>query len=186
MLKILILFQFSKYDSWNQNNSVFDLISSSMFLTNGQNESKYHFISVNCFLFSNEDFKDRKTVKYEDYSNLTKEEAKKKVQEENLYGLIYIPKQDSLELIAKSVEFFSVSSPGVGTIESLEKKIENRLRKNKLGSLGIDLEDLKSSEFNANIKLNNFSGEKSSKMSSWIKIGTGAISGYLLMMNWVS
>ena len=32
------------------------------------------------------------------------------------------------------------------------------------------------------VKIRNFSGEKSSKMSSWIKIGAGAISGYFLMM----
>lgn len=133
-------------------------------------------------IFTKDDFKDRKTVKYEDYSNMSFEDAKKKVEEGKFYGMLYIPKQDSLELLESSIEFYSGSSPSVGTIESLERKIESRLRKNKLNNLGIDLDDLKSSEFNASIKLNNFSGEKSSKMSSWIKIGAGAISGYFLMM----
>ena len=153
------------------------------FLSKKNNEKVKHIVYVDhSKLFTKDDFKDRKTVKYEDYSNLTLEEAKNKVEKGDFYGMLYIPKQDSLELLASSIEFYSSSSPGVGTIESLERKIEGRLRKNKLNDLGIDLQELKSSEFNANIKLNNFSGEKSSKMSSWIKIGTGAISGYLLMM----
>ncbi|MFY0631463.1 MAG: ABC transporter permease [Flavobacteriaceae bacterium] len=133
-------------------------------------------------LFSKDDFADKKTVKYEDYSDLSLEEAKKKVEEGDFYGMIYIPKQDSLELLAKSIEFYSSSSPGVGTIESLERKIEKRLRDTRLNNLNIDMTALNSSDFNADIKLNNFSGEESSKMGSWIKIGAGAISGYLLMM----
>jgi len=133
-------------------------------------------------LFTDDDFVDKKTVKYEDYSNMTFEDAKKKVQEEELYGMFYIPKQDTLELLSKEVEFYSEATPGIGIIESLERTIEGRLRENRLNELGINLVDLKSSEFNASIKINNFSGEKSSKMSSWIKIGAGAISGYFLMM----
>jgi ABC-2 type transport system permease protein len=133
-------------------------------------------------IFTADDFKDKKTVKYEDYSDLTLEDAKKKVQEESLYGLLYIPKQDSLELLVSSIQFYSESTPGVQTIESLERKIEKRLRESKLQSLEIDMKQLESADFNASIKLNNFSGEKSSKMSSWIKIGAGAISGYFLMM----
>lgn len=133
-------------------------------------------------IFTNDDFKDRKTVKYEDYSNLTFEDAKKKVEEGDFYGMLYIPQQDSLELLVSSIEFYSESTPSVQTIEGLERKIEKRLREKKLKNLDIDLKELESAEFNASIKLNNFSGEKSSKMSSWIKIGAGAISGYFLMM----
>lgn len=133
-------------------------------------------------LFTEDDFADRKTVKYEDYSDLTFDEAKKKVEEGKFYGMLYIPKQDTLRLLASSIEFYSNATPSVGTIESLERKIESRLRQIRLNQLGINLVDLKSSEYNASIKINNFSGEKSSKMSSWIKIGAGAISGYFLMM----
>ena len=133
-------------------------------------------------IFTEKDFEDRKSVKYEDYSNMTFEEAKKKVEDDGLYGLLYIPKQDSLEILASSVEFYSNSTPNFNVIERLERKIERRLRDSKLNTLGIDLNELKKSEFNASIKINNFSGEKSSKMSSWIKIGAGAISGYFLMM----
>lgn len=153
------------------------------FLSKKNNEKIKNIAYVNhSTLFSRNDFQDKKTVKYEDYSNLTLEEAKEKVKGGDFYGMIYIPKQDSLELLASSVEFYSNSSPGVETIESIEQKVETRLRDLRLNDLHIDKEALKSSEFKASIKINNFSGEKSSKMSSWIKIGTGAISGYFLMM----
>ncbi len=153
------------------------------FLSKKNNEKIKNIVYVDhSGIFSKDDFKDRKTVKYEDYSDLTFEDAKSKVKQGKFYGMLYIPKQDSLELLVSSIEFYSSASPSVGTIESLERKIESRLRENKLNNLGINLSDLKSSEFNASIKLNNFSGEKSSKMSSWIKIGVGAISGYFLMM----
>ena len=153
------------------------------FLSKKNSENVKNIAYVNqSELFSKDDFKDKKTVKYTDYSNLSLEEAKKKVEEGSFYGMIYIPKQDSLELLAKSIEFYSSSSPGVGTIESIERKVERRLRDIRLNDLHIDMEALKSSDFNASIKLNNFSGEESSKMGSWIKIGAGAISGYLLMM----
>lgn len=153
------------------------------FLTKKNNEKIKNIAYVDhSQIFTKDDFKDGKTVKYEDYSNATLEEAKKKVQEGSFYGLLYIPKQDSLELLVSSIEFYSESTPGVQTIESLERKIEKRLREQKLQSLQIDMKQLESAEFNASIKFNNFSGEKSSKMSSVIKIGAGAISGYFLMM----
>ena len=153
------------------------------FLSKKNSETVKNIVYVNhSILFSKDDFKDKKSIKYKDYSDLSLEEAKKKVEEGSFYGMIYIPKQDSLEILAKSIEFYSSSSPGVGTIESIERIVEKRLRNSRLNDLNIDMTALKSSDFNANIKLNNFSGEESSKMGSWIKIGTGAISGYMLMM----
>lgn len=153
------------------------------FLSKKNNEKVKEIVYVDhSKLFSDDDFSDNKTVKYHDYSDMTFEDAKKKVEEGKFYGMLFIPEQDTLRLLAKSIEFYSDATPSVGTIESLERKVENRLRNNRLNQLGINLVDLKSSNYDASIKINNFAGEKSSKMSSWIKIGAGAISGYFLMM----
>jgi ABC-2 type transport system permease protein len=153
------------------------------FLSKKNNEKIKNIAYVNhSVIFQEDDFQDKRTVNFEDFSNLSIDEAKQKVQDENFYGLLYIPKQDSLELLAKSIEFYSSSTPGVGIIDDLEENIESRIRQSKLTALGINLVDLESSDINADIRINNFSGEKSSKMSSWIKIGAGAIAGYLLMM----
>ncbi|MCL7763332.1 ABC transporter permease [Polaribacter sp. Z014] len=136
----------------------------------------------NSGLFSKEDFKDSKTIHYKDYTALGIEETKKKVEEGNYYGALIIPKQDSLELLAKSIEFYSTDSPGMSVIGSLENKIETKIRHEKLNNFGIDLEKIEASKINTDIKMFNFSGEESSKLINGLKIGLGAMAGYLLMM----
>ena len=133
-------------------------------------------------LFSSEDFKDTKSVNYEDYTALGIEETKKKVEEGNYYGVLYIPKKENLEDLGKSVEFYSKESPSMSVIERLERKVASKLRNLKLDKFGIDLEKIKASKIDTDIKMYNFSGEKSSKLINWLKIGVGAIAGYMLMM----
>ena len=133
-------------------------------------------------LFSKEDFINTKTIHYSDYTTLGIEETKKKVEEGNYYGALYIPKQDSLELLAASVEFYSKDSPGMSVMNSLENKIEGKIRNKKLTDFGIDLSKIEASKIRTDIKMYNFSGEESSKLINGLKIGVGAIAGYLLMM----
>ncbi|WP_158840823.1 ABC transporter permease [Polaribacter sp. L3A8] len=136
----------------------------------------------NSKMFSKDDFKDTETIHYLDYTALGVDETKKKVEEGNYYGALIIPKQDSLELLAKSIEFYSTDSPGMSVIGSLENKIETKIRNEKLNDFGIDLEKIKASKINTDIKMFNFSGEESSKLINGLKIGIGAVAGYLLMM----
>jgi ABC-2 type transport system permease protein len=136
----------------------------------------------NSGLFSKEDFKDTNTIKYEDYSAFGIKETKKKVEEGSYYGALIIPKQDSLELLATSIEFYSKDAPGMSIMSSLENKIEKKIRNEKLNSFGINLEKIKASKINTAIKMLNFSGEESTKLINGLKIGFGAITGYLLMM----
>lgn len=133
-------------------------------------------------LFSKKDFKDTKTVKYTDYTALGVAETKKKVEAGNYYGALLIPKKDSLEILATSIEFYSKESPGLSIIENLERNVNRKLRNIKMTSLGIDLAKIKASRIKSDIKMFNFSGEESSKLINGIKIGVGTISGYLLMM----
>ncbi|QNM85893.1 ABC transporter permease [Polaribacter pectinis] len=133
-------------------------------------------------LFSKDDFKDTKTVHYQDFTPLGIQETKKKVEDGDYYGVLYIPKQDSLEILAKSIEFYSKDSPGMSVMNSLESKVETKFRNEKLNNFGIDLEKIEASKINTNIKMFNFSGEESSKLINGLKIGVGAIAGYLLMM----
>ncbi len=136
----------------------------------------------NSGIFSKENFKDTKTIKYKDFTNKGIEETKKKVEEGNHYGVLFIPKQDSLEVLAKSVEFYSKETPGLNTIENIERNVNKHLRNLKMTKLGINLEKIKASKISSDIKMFNFSGEKSSKMINGMKIGVGTIAGYMLMM----
>jgi len=136
----------------------------------------------NSSLFSKDDFKDTKTVHYEDFTKLGIEQTKQKVEDGDYYGALIIPKKDSLEILANSIEFYSKESPSMSIINSLESKIERKLGNEKLNYFGIDLEKINASKIQSEIKMYNFSGEESSKMKNWIKIMVGAIAGYLLMM----
>ncbi len=133
-------------------------------------------------LFTKLDFKDTKTVKYVDYTALGVDLTKEKVQKGTYYGALLIPKQDSLELLAKSVVFYSKKSPNLSLVKSLENRISRKIRNQKLNNLGIDLQKIKASKIKTVIKMFNFSGEQSSKTKKWLKIGLGALAGYLLMM----
>ena len=133
-------------------------------------------------LFSKEDFRNTETLHYQDFTVLGVEETKKKVEAGNHYGALIIPKQDSLEILAKSIEFYSKDSPGMSVMNTLENKIEQKLRNNKLNNFGIDIEKINASRIQSDIKMYNFSGEESSKLINGLKIGVGAIAGYMLMM----
>lgn len=136
----------------------------------------------NSGLFTSDDFKNTKTINYIDYTLKGIEETKSKVESGKFYGALIIPKNDSLELIGKSIEFYSKDSPGMTVINSLESKIERKLRNEKLNNFGIDIQKINASKISADIKMYNFSGEQSSKLVNGLKIGVGAIAGYLLMM----
>tara|TARA_Y100000034_G_scaffold100570_1_gene124124 strand:- start:54105 stop:55337 length:1233 start_codon:yes stop_codon:yes gene_type:complete len=133
-------------------------------------------------LFSKDDFKDSKTVKYLDLTSLGLEETKKKVEAGEYYGALFIPKKDSLELLANQVEFYSKESPGLTVMNTIEGKLERKLQNLKLTSFGIDFQKIKASKIGVDVKMYNFSGEKSSKLINGIKIAVGALAGYLLMM----
>jgi ABC-2 type transport system permease protein len=133
-------------------------------------------------LFTEDDFKDTKSYDYVNYTELGIEESKKKVEEGGYYGVIHIPQNDSLELLAKSITFYSKESPNISIIERLESKIESKFKNLKLTGFGIDLTKIEASKISAEIKMYNFFGEKSSKLINWLKIGVGAIAGYMLMM----
>ncbi len=159
------------------------MIALIVFLTKQNDSSVKEILYVdNSDLFTAEDFKSTETIKYLDFSDLGIEETKKKVEEGNHYGVLLLPKIDSLELLAKSVEFFSKDTPGLNTMENIEGIVNTKLGSLKMQQLGIDEQKIKSSRIRSDIKLLNFSGEKSSKQASAAKIAVGSIAGYLLMM----
>ena len=133
-------------------------------------------------LFSKDDFRATPSYQFLDYTMLGLDESKKKVAQGAYDGVLYIPQIDSLEVLAKSIAFYSKESPSISMIERIENRVATKLRNLKLTGFGIDLSKIKASRIKAEVKMYNFSGEKSSKLISWLKIGVGAVAGYLLMM----
>ncbi len=126
------------------------------------------------------DFKDGRQVQYLDFSSLSFEEALVKVREQEYYGLIYIPEKENGDV--GQVQFFGLEPPGLGTVQSVEKTISDRLTKRELMKRGIDISEMEAAEVKVDVEIQNFSGQRTSKMSNYIKMIFGGIAGYLLMM----
>ena len=133
-------------------------------------------------LFSEQDFNDNKTIKFENLTDVDIEEVKIIVNESSHEGLLFIPKKDSIDQIANQIQFFSQESPGMVTISEIESIVERKLQSEKMQQLDIDLKKFESARVKVDINLINFSGEKSSKMMNGIKIGLGMGAGYIIMM----
>ncbi len=126
-------------------------------------------------------FTSTKTLKYVDLTKLGFKEAKT-TAEKNYYGLIYIPKIDSLNQLTKSIKFYSQETPGLSLISSIESGLDKRIRDLKIEKLNIDVSILKETETSISIATENFTGEKSSKIGSLLRMLAGGGFGYLIFM----
>ena len=147
------------------------------------NNDKVRVISVldESKLFESE-FKSTANTKYDVLTNISLDDAKKIVQEAENYGLLYIPKADSIDAIADKIMFYSEDSPSIIVMEKIENRIEEKARNIKLKNSGLDPELINKLNININTNLETFGGEKTSKLGSGLKLVFGGAAGYLLFM----
>ncbi|MDT8416463.1 MAG: ABC transporter permease [Lutibacter sp.] len=126
-------------------------------------------------------FEDSDAVKYIDLTSLGIEEAREKTKE-FYYGLLVIPKSDSLSELSTGITFFSNDTPSLTVLSSIESKLEKKIRNLKIAQLQIDVDKIKAIETTVNIDAENFSGEKSSKIGSLLRMAAGGGFGYLIFM----
>jgi len=110
------------------------------------------------------------------------EVAKELTKAKEDFGLLYIQKSSDTINILSSVQFFSDESPSIGIMNSLEAKIEKKLEGAKLIKNGVDIKQIEASKTNITIAQETFTGEKTSKIDSWVKLIFGGAAGYLLFM----
>ena len=132
-------------------------------------------------LFESE-FISTENTKYDVLTNISLDDAKIIVQESENYGLLYIPKADSIDAIANKIMFYSEDSPSIIVMEKIENRIEEKARNIKLKNSGLDPELIKKLRVNINTNLETFGGEKTSKLGSGLKLAFGGAAGYLLFM----
>lgn len=133
-------------------------------------------------IFTEKDFQDDESISYVNLFDVDLETAKEITQKSAHYGLLYIPKNSQIDSISNNIQFFSEDSPNMIMIVDIEQTISNKLQDIKRKQLGIDIKQLEESKVNVDVKLSNFSGERTSKLINGLKIGFGIGAGYLLMM----
>ena len=128
-------------------------------------------------------FEDTESINYTLLeNNVTLENAKTIVKEEKNSGLLHIGKFEKIENASDNIEFYSEDSPSISLISDLEFLVEKKLTDLNLHSQGVDVAMIKAAEVNIDISQENFTGEKTSKLDSFIKLAFGGASGYLLFM----
>lgn len=122
------------------------------------------------------------TINYSFLYNVSLEEAKKLVEEQDNYGLLYIEDKADVDELGSHIKFYSVEAPSITFVSSLEDKIENFLTDLKLEQQGVNIEQIKTSRISVDIAQESFIGEKTSKIDSVVKLIFGGAAGYLLFM----
>ncbi|CEN48659.1 ABC transporter permease [Capnocytophaga canimorsus] len=152
------------------------------YLTNVNNSGKTKKIMVlDKSGYFSQTFKNSSDVEYQYLTDKNTDQAKTLVQQENAYGLLYIPDtKDSLW--QSNIEFFSNDSPNISLIRGITDDIENQIFQINLTQKGIDNAQIESAKVRIDILLANFSGEKTTELSSIINLFFGGVAGYLLFM----
>lgn len=127
-------------------------------------------------------FEDSDNISYTVLENVSLNDAKEIVKEQENYGLLFVEKHADISNIAKHIKFYSEESPSITLISDLEGKLEKRLTDLKLEAIGVDIEKIQSAKVRVDIEQESFAGEKTSKIDSIIKLAFGGAAGYLLFM----
>ncbi|WP_274476306.1 ABC transporter permease [Mangrovimonas aestuarii] len=127
-------------------------------------------------------FQNTDNITYTLLGHMSLTEAKKIVAETNAYGLLHVAPVQSLDSLSKGITFYSEDSPSLSLMTDLEKKLEKQIADQKLSNSGVDLRLINASRIQVTIDQESFSGEKTSKIDSVIKLTFGGAAGYLLFM----
>jgi len=127
-------------------------------------------------------FESTENTKYNILEDMSMIDAKNLVEENEEYGLLFIPAGKDITEIENAIKFYSEGSPSLTLIAGLERKLEKRLTDLKLQQGGVDIEKIKTSKTNINIAQESFQGEESSKIDNIVKLIFGGFAGYLLFM----
>lgn len=122
------------------------------------------------------------TLKFNFLKEIDLESAKTISQQSNYHGLLYVPSANSLEELDSKIQFFVEGSPNIATLQYIEKSMSEKLTNMRLENAGVNLNSIEASRSDMEIKIENYQGQQTSIMSSWIKAIFGSAAGYLLMM----
>ena len=154
------------------------LFSLVAFLSRLNNEEKQTITIFDASGVHGESFKDHDSFHFK-YAEtiLGLDVVKDEVVSKEEYGVFYIPESET-----ESPTFFAESSPGPDILNYLTGVLENEVFEQNLKVSGVDIAKINEANARVDIKVENFSGEESSKISGYLKLIFGGIAGYFLMM----
>lgn len=131
--------------------------------------------------FSNE-FESTENTTYTYITSETLAVAKKLSEENERYGLLYIPKATTIDEVAKQITFYSEDSPSLTLMNDIEDVLEKKARSLKYSEAGINAQLIEEMRIRVKPKQETYKGEETSKEGSLIKLAFGGFAGYLLFM----
>lgn len=132
-------------------------------------------------LFSN-DFRSSAHLQFKMLHQVSLTEAKKQTEAEERYGLLFIPKTESLEELSRKITFYSEDSPSFSTMTNINDLLEKKVNALRLKEMGIDSEFIKKLHLSINVNQETFKGKETSKIGAGLKLAFGGLAGYLLFM----
>ncbi|MFS4467310.1 ABC transporter permease [Maribacter sp. 2210JD10-5] len=145
------------------------------------NEKRVIAILNESDFFSNE-FVTSESTSFVNFKDITLEEAKDSTASLGYHGLLYLPSEASLEIVANRSFFYSKEAPNSSVLERLELTIKERLRQERLRELGISTDEYAQMDSDYEINISTFDGVQNVKGINEIKAFIGGGFGYLIMM----
>ncbi len=122
---------------------------------------------------------DTQKVTYRFLENTSLEKSKELVVSKELFGLIYFAENTEFK---PQITFYTDNSPGPTLVSDIEAKVNDYFWRQDLKNQGIDPELFQKKQNNVVVDLQSFSGKKTSKTTTYVKMFFGGASGYLIMM----
>lgn len=147
------------------------------------NDSEKHIISVlnESDYFANE-FLPTESTAYIHFENISVQAAKDSTASLGYTGLLHIPPEGDLEMVAARSFFYSKEAASSSIIGNIEDVFQERLRQRKLQNMGVSTEDFARIDSRFEINTSTFLGEENLKGINELKIAIGGAFGYLIMM----
>lgn len=161
---------------------IFSLVA---YLSQLNNDKTYQILILDESGLFITDFSDKTetgNIIFQTLQDLSIDDAKKTVQKQNKYGLLYIPKVANIDDFSDAITFYSEESPSLTVMEKIETSLKKKVNQLKLKEAGIDAKKIEDLKIDVSPKIETFSGEETSKLGAGLKLIFGGAAGYLLFM----
>ncbi|MFS4494503.1 ABC transporter permease [Maribacter sp. 2308TA10-17] len=147
------------------------------------NDSEKRIISVlnESDYFANE-FMSTESTGYVNFENISLEAAKDSTANLGYTGLLHIPSDGDLEMVAARSFFYSKDAASTAVLANIEDIFQERLRQRKLQNMGVSAEEFAQIDNGFEINTSTFAGELNLKGINELKAAIGGAFGYLIMM----